>query len=731
MSTIQSIISNQGHPHSNTPKKYLYMATSEFYRSKHIVKLGMTEDLYGRRSTYQTSCPPGLTPHSHDIDYDAVWETDALTRDDLFHYEDILHNQFIKWRMMRSIPGDSEWFDFKGHSPLDIIREFMKTMPWVKREVPLSEITPLKRLSRHLRKQHAKNTNFLRSPTKRNEVLNQIQEPVIRAIQQFILNVLLFAGFFIAPCGSGKTLITSKGIKGLKKVIICCPSNQIQGQWASTLITESVFTKKQILIMGSSNDGTTNQDAIRTFMQQDTYCVITTYMSSNLLVDILTNDTQILVLDEAHHLGGIVGKEDEGEGKTRRLMMKATELQVKRLSLTFTPRIVRNDENLDMEYASMDDTNIFGSQIAELKIRDLIRKGVLPDYRLWSLRDSSKKGTGILGKADCILESWEATQMVRGVEEHILHHLIIFAATNDEAKQLETYFANKTKDTLVLCVKGGDKLEEPIRRFSEAKRAIIVNCKVLGEGVDIPVANAVAVTYPKHSRGEITQMILRAGRWHEGKSVFHILLPVLDDDDMTGFEEVLTSLASCDDQLRDEVLLRSRTLTNSEEKSPTPGDAGAVAECIMVDDYDGSNIEEIRKCFANIRKNLFPLRESKKIQKLCIDEGIDTSIEYSTLRTQMPELPEDPKPKSSTWYDYLHPGLVERIQVQVFVKDVLEPNSLHVGHKYDEWLGVQPSDIKIKLPSVQHITDGYFGTEYTNFNTLLEKFCKINSYRRR
>ena len=95
---------------------FLYLATSAFYRLLSIVKLGMSEDLYGRRSTYQTSCPPGLTPHSHDIDYDAVWETDALTRDDLFHYEDILHNQFIKWRMMRSILGDSEWFDFKGHS---------------------------------------------------------------------------------------------------------------------------------------------------------------------------------------------------------------------------------------------------------------------------------------------------------------------------------------------------------------------------------------------------------------------------------------------------------------------------------------------------------------------------------------------------------------------------------------------------------------------------------------
>jgi hypothetical protein len=467
-------------------------------------------------------------------------------------------------------------------------------------------------------------------------------------------------------------------------------------------------------------------------MQEDTYCVITTYKSSNLLIDILTNDTQILILDEAHHLAGIVGKEDKGEGMTRRLMMKATELQVKRLSLTFTPRIVRNDENIDMEYASMDEINIFGSQIAELKIRDLIRKGVLPDYRLWSLRDSSKKGTGIIGKADCILESWEAEHVVRGVEEHILHHLIVFASTNDEAKELENYFIDNTKDTLVLCVKGGDKLEDPIRRFSEAKRAIIVNCKVLGEGIDIPIANAVAITYPKHSRVEITQMLLRAGRWYAGKSVFHILLPVLDDDDMTGFEDVLTALASCDDQLRDEVILRATNSAESEEKPPIPGDAGSMAECIMIDDYDGSNIDDIRKCFINIRKNLYPSRESKRIQELCIDKGIDTSIEYSmSLRTQIPELPEDPKPKSSSWYDYLHPGLVERIHVETFVKDIIEPNNLRVGHKYDEWLGFQPADVRMKLPSVQHINDGYFGTDYTNYNGILERFGKKISGGRR
>jgi len=703
---------------------YLYIATAPVYSILGIFKLGFTSEPYGRHSTYQTGCPPGLTP-SHDIEYIAIWKIDAQTRDEGFDYEDILHNQFLKYRMMRDKPGDTEWFDFKGQTGITLVKAFMEKMSWVKREVPLSEITSPKRISHQLRKQHHKNTYFLRSIIKRNELLNQVQQPVIDAIIAFIQSIVLFAGYVIAPCGSGKTIMTCRGLKGVKKAIICCPSNQIQDQWASTLINESVFTSKQILIMGIG--GTTDKNAIEKFMKNDTYCIITTYMSSNILVELLEEyPPQILVLDEAHHLAGIVGKEDEGEGKTRRLMMKASELNVKRLSLTFTPRFIKNTDEVDTEYLTMDDESMFGTKIAELKIRDLILLGILPDYRLWSLRDETKKGTGLIGKAECIAEAWNAKEVVRGEEQFILHHLIVFASTNDEAKQLETYFSNKTTDTLVLCVKGGDKLEEPLRKFSTAKRSIIVNCKVLGEGVDIPVANSVAVTYPKKSQGEITQMLLRAGRWYEGKPVFHILLPILDDDDMSGFEEVLTSLASCDEYISDEIILRaSSEKKNTEITERFEEDGGAIPECIMIEDYDGSNLEEIKKCFTNARKNLFPSKESKRIQLLCIEKGIDTSVEYSmTLRTQNPDLPEDPKPKNQLWYDYLHPTLIERIRPQEFVKTILEPNNLRVAYRYEEWRGVQPSDVKGKLPSDQHITDGFFGKDYTNFNEILLKFGK-------
>lgn len=698
----------------------IYLASSPVFRALFLGKLGCTEEPYGRRSTYLTGCPPGLTP-SYDIDYEGMWETTATTKEELFEYEDEVHNHFLKYRMMREIPGDSEWFNFQGRSPYDAVKAFMETRPWVKRQIPLSEIAPPKRLSRYMRRQYQKNLQYIKTRGKRNETLNALQEPVIFAIHSFVFDSTNRAGYVIAPCGSGKTIMSAKGFRGLKKVIICCPSKQIQNQWRNTLITESVFADSDIHFVGGT--GTTDLEAIRHILRQESYCIISTYMSSHLLVDSITPATELLVLDEAHHMAGIVAKEEKGEGRTRRLMVKASELEIKRLSLTYTPRIIHDDGGTDVDYLTMDDDAIFGFKIAELKIRDLIRKGVLPDYRLWTLRDEARKGTGIIGKAECILEAWNATEIIRGEEKHILHHLIVFASTTQEAKDLERFFKAKTSD-VILRVEEGDKLEVPLQQFADAKRAILVNCFVLNEGVDIPCANAVAITYPKQSRGQITQMVLRAGRWFEGKPVFHVLIPTLGDEDLTGFEEVLSALASCDEQIRDEIVLRSAVGVKPSDPLPqAPDSSDTPPECIMIEEFE-ANEEDIKRCFTNIRKNLFPARESRRIQELCIEKGWDTSVEYGLQRLATPELPEDPKPKNSIWFDYLHPTYGDRISASDFVKTVLDPNNLRVGGKYDEWLGVQPSDVIARLPTVQHITDGYFGKDDTNFNTLREKFGK-------
>jgi superfamily II DNA or RNA helicase len=712
---------------------FLYILSNPSYYGLSIVKLGCTTNLYNRLQTYKTSCPPGMIPSS-DLEYIAVWETISTNQEELLICEDILHNRFRKYRLIRQKPGDTEWFNFNIYDPLDIVNKFLETCDWIKRQISLDEICYSHVKSKYLCKQYDINTSFIRTQDIKNVSLDTIQKPIIVAINEFTKSKEVNAGYVISPSGSGKTFMACRGIRGLKKIIICCPSNQIQMQWRDTIQNE--YSDLDILIVGSGRYATINVDHIKQYLQRDNYCIIITYMSSYLLVDLINETTEILILDEAHHLSGIVASEQCGEGITRKLMMNASTLNIKRLSLTYTPRFIRNDDNINIEYLTMDDNKIFGHKIGELKIRDLISKGVLPDYRIWTIQDEKKKGTGLRGKIECIIEAFNATEIVHEIEKFILHHLIIFTFKNDEAEYIEKYLndnINKIKGTEIIRVQGGDNLIKPIKRFETANRAILINCKVLGEGVDIPIANAVVITYPKQSKCEITQMILRPGRWYVNKPVFHILLPIIDDEDMSGIEYVLTSLASCDELLKDEIVLHTiKGKKDDKQKDKTTSiDEGNESECLIIDEYDGSNLDDIKNCFTRIRKNLFSSKESKEIQQDCLDKKIDTSIEYKSYRSQVPELPEDPRPKKISWYDYLHPFESTRYSFDDFINNIIKPKNIQISYMYDEWYLKQSIDIQTKIPSLQHISDGYFGNEYTEFNLILESFREKVSGRRR
>jgi len=442
---------------------YLYMLTSKTYKNEFIAKLGCTQCPYSRLQNFLTGYPPG-----NEVYFEGIWETTATTQEELFDLEERLHYEFHRYRLRRERPGDSEWFNFTSLEIYNQVIDFLNKQTWINHKVEL----PLKPIAKYLNKNYHTNINYVSDNNKRIQNLNKLQKPVIDDIRKF-LELNNKAGVIIAPCGAGKTRMATMAIQNIDRVIICCPSTQIQLQWKNTL-------QKDCILIGST--GTTDEKLIGDIFSQNKYCIITTYMSSHLLYNYINQNTQLLILDEAHHLSGIVSDENEGEGRTRRLMMKAYELEIKRLSLTFTPRFVESEDN----HISMDDANIFGPIISELKLRDMINNGVLPDYRIWTLRDVGQKAQGIYAKAQAIEQAWNAEEIYRGEERYILNHLIIFASCLDEVEKLETYFKSKT-DSLILSVKGGDDVNDVIRRFNETPRAILINCLVLGEGVDIPI----------------------------------------------------------------------------------------------------------------------------------------------------------------------------------------------------------------------------------------------------
>jgi superfamily II DNA or RNA helicase len=744
---------------------YLYVASAAVYELCFVFKLGVTIHPRGRLSTYQTGCPPGFTP-SHEIVYVALWEIDGDAIN-LYDAEAALHDHFYRQRLSYGRRNDTEWFRFVDGTALEQIRAFLTRQPWFKREVPTDALPVLTR-PRFLQNPTPSNRGFLKTDGARIAALTALQDPVIHAIREWFADPMREAGTLLAPCGSGKTIMTTKATHEIKRMIICVPSHTIQSQWVEALRAPTppshredatshsshgvhqAFQSDSILRLGSQ--GTNDLPTIREWMERDTFCIIVPYASSHHLVDLLTPHVQLIVLDEAHHMAGVVMSDAEDKahvGITRSLMKRAVDLHIKRLSLTFTPRILYSDD--DLEFMSMDNEAIFGRPIAELNLRKLIQQGILPDYRIWTLRDEARAGTGVMGMAECLLEAWGVTEIVRNMkqpnhprmEQPLLHHMIVFAATNDEAARLAEHLrerlqngsANGNDDTLVLCVKGGQAKEtaKAIRDFEAAPRAILVNCRVLGEGVDIPTANAVAITYAKHAMGDITQMILRPGRWYTGKPLFHMLFPILDDEDMSGFQNVLTALASCDTSIRDEILFRypvAVALGPEPGPAPAPSAVGESVERILMDDMDGTDLERIRACFQRTRQAVFSSYDSRQIQALCLEKGVDTSVEYHTVLRPLTDLPEDPRPRSVTWYDYLHPHAVPMTRSD-FVRNILEAHSLATrpSEDYTKWREVQPASVRDSLPSVQHIIDGYFGVDHTLFDHLLVRHEKSKGRR--
>lgn len=126
---------------------YIYLASSDAYKATNVGRIGCTEDPQKQLRTFLARCPPGLTP-SCDIEYVAIWETTAINRDQLLDFEDEVHDRFLRYRMMRRIPGDSEWFNF-GKNNFDVVIKFMESRTWVTRQVELSEIAPISPQQQH------------------------------------------------------------------------------------------------------------------------------------------------------------------------------------------------------------------------------------------------------------------------------------------------------------------------------------------------------------------------------------------------------------------------------------------------------------------------------------------------------------------------------------------------------------------------------------------------------
>lgn len=298
----------------------------------------------------------------------------------------------------------------------------------------------------------------------------------------------------------------------------------------------------------------------------------------------------LVVVDEAHRTSGSAGKawadvhRQEVIPAMRRLYMTATpriwaerpprtraeqdlyEAQVEIVDKEVDVRTRRVRDRLPREMAcSMDDQSVFGPVVYELSLASAIARGLLARYQLVvaELNDplirpdrlvgDERYGERLRGERLAAMQ----TALLETMAEHGLkttitfHHRTIEAEAFAEglprvARRLHETHPERHPEHMWAGWLCGDHDGEHRRAVLDgfgrrAGRAVLANCKVLGEGVDLRATDSVALIDPRGSSVDIVQAIGRALRQTPGQGkMATLIVPIFLEKDEKP-EDILSS----------------------------------------------------------------------------------------------------------------------------------------------------------------------------------------------
>ncbi|WP_367140986.1 MULTISPECIES: DEAD/DEAH box helicase [Streptomyces] len=378
-----------------------------------------------------------------------------------------------------------------------------------------------------------------------------------------------------AACGTGKTIIAAAAAKRLVpkgRVLVVVPTLDLLAQtvkaWHAAGHKGPAVTVCQPLddpeLWALDVRCTTNPVRLAMWHGQGPVTFYATYASLPVLAEAFEgaygqrlDPFDLVVVDEAHRTSGSMGK------AWADVHDQAIIPAARRLYLTATPRIwqerpphwevaegVRDALPEEMA-ASMDDEDVFGPVLYKLSLASAVARGLLARYQIIvveltdpevtpdRLMGEERGGEEVRGQRLGALHA----ALLRTMADHGLntcitfHHRTIEAQAYAEglqrvaaklhADQPETYPAKVWADWL--C---GDHVPERRREVlgsfgSTARRAVLSNCRVLGEGVDIRAVDSVALLDPKGAPHDIVQAIGRALRQKPGEGkLASLVVPV-------------------------------------------------------------------------------------------------------------------------------------------------------------------------------------------------------------
>ncbi|MFE4177464.1 Helicase associated domain protein [Streptomyces sp. NPDC056909] len=377
-----------------------------------------------------------------------------------------------------------------------------------------------------------------------------------------------------AACGTGKTIIAAASAKRLVptgRILVLVPTLDLLAQTVKAW-HEAGHKGPAVSVCSLQDDpelwnlkvrATTNPVRLALWHGEGPVTIYATYASLPVLAEAFEGaygmpmaPMDLAVVDEAHRTSGSMGKawadiHDQTVIPAHR-----------RLYLTATPRIWQERPNWEVAEgvrdplpkemaASMDDEAVFGPVLYKLSLASAVSRGLLARYQIivLELQDpvvtperlmgEDRRGEEVRGQRLGALQA----ALLHTMSQHALqtcitfHHRTIEAQAYAEglnrvaaklyADQPETYPSKIWADWL--C---GEHVPERRREVlgsfgTTAQRAVLSNCRVLGEGVDIRSVDSVALLDPKGAPHDIVQAIGRALRQKPGQGkLASLIVPV-------------------------------------------------------------------------------------------------------------------------------------------------------------------------------------------------------------
>ncbi|MFJ9011499.1 Helicase associated domain protein [Streptomyces canus] len=383
----------------------------------------------------------------------------------------------------------------------------------------------------------------------------------------------------ISATGTGKTITAiriAEHFAGQGNILVVVPSLNLVGQTAWHWHTDSriarmlaVCTLKdaRVSLAGDRLTATTEPARIvRTLAASSGPAVVfTTYQSLPAIARAHRHHRlppwEIVIIDEAHRSSGSSKKQwalihhDHEIPAARRLYMTATPRLWKPPDPKKRRRRTRQPDEPPEPLASMDDPSIYGPVVYNLGLADAIDRGILADYRIVApvitdddLRDilntdditRRPNGLRLAALQVCLLHAMRTHSIRRVISFHSriayarqfsetlprtveaaapttrIRRLWTRALYNEQPQRLRAQFLAEFEGIPLLRRRSGPA--------DHVDGAVLSNVRILGEGVDVPDADAVLFADPKRSASDIIQALGRALRQPPGAGKIAVLI---------------------------------------------------------------------------------------------------------------------------------------------------------------------------------------------------------------